>query len=150
MVSIVVQNLVEIDSGVSITWNFQYFPVWLENAYSRAKNWGFRGISPPKSGAMSTNPPRGTSSGRNGSSGLLIMSLSVIVPDESRGNKKVWQRRRTTHFWPFWHRCKMVVTWLYATLLISICSFCWGQHAEANIWSILLSIRFSGVAKNRP
>ena len=37
---------------------------------------------------MSTQPPKGTSAGRNGSSGVLIMSLSVIVPEKSRGNKK--------------------------------------------------------------
>ena len=67
---------------------FNIFPVWLENAYSRPLNWGFRGISPPKYGAMSTKPPQGTSAGHNGSSGVLIMSLSVIVPEKSRGNKK--------------------------------------------------------------
>ena len=37
---------------------------------------------------MSTKPPKGTSAGRNGSSGVLIISLSVIVPEKSRGNKK--------------------------------------------------------------
>jgi len=37
---------------------------------------------------MSTKPPKGTSTGRNGSSGVLIMSLSVKVPEKSRGNKK--------------------------------------------------------------
>ena len=37
---------------------------------------------------MSTNPPKGTSAGRNGSSGVLIMSLSVTVPEKSHGNKK--------------------------------------------------------------
>ena len=37
---------------------------------------------------MSTKPPKGTSAGRNGPSGVLIMSLSVIVPEKSRGNKK--------------------------------------------------------------
>ena len=52
------------------------------------QNWGFRWISPPKWGAMSTKPPKGTSAGRNGSSGVLIISLSVIVPEKSRGNKK--------------------------------------------------------------
>ena len=43
------------------------------------------------------------------------MSVSAVVPEKSRGNKN-WRRRRksTTHFWPFWHRCKMDVTWLYA------------------------------------
>ena len=34
-----------------------------------------------------TKPPNGTSAGRNGFSGVLIMSLSVIVPEKSRGNK---------------------------------------------------------------
>jgi len=43
MVSIVVQNLVEIDAVV-----FNILPDWLENAYARPKNWGFRGTSPPK------------------------------------------------------------------------------------------------------
>ena len=65
-----------------------FFPVWLENAYSRPQNWGFRWISPPKWGAMSTKLPKGTSAGRKGSSCVLIMSLSVIVPEKSRGNKK--------------------------------------------------------------
>ena len=37
---------------------------------------------------MSTKPPKGTSAGCNGSSSILIMSLSVIVPEKSRGNKK--------------------------------------------------------------
>ena len=59
MVSIVVQNFVEIDAVVSITLNI--LPVWLENAYSRPQNWGFWGILPPKWEAMSTKPPKGTS-----------------------------------------------------------------------------------------
>ena len=37
---------------------------------------------------MSTQPPKGTSAGRHGSSGVLNMPLSVIVPEKSRGNKK--------------------------------------------------------------
>jgi len=67
---------------------FNILPVWLENTYSRPQNWGFRWISPPEWGAMSTKPPKNTSAGRNGSSGVLIMSLSVVVPEKSRGNKK--------------------------------------------------------------
>ena len=63
-------------------------PVWLENAYSHPKNWGFGGISPPKWGAISTKHQEGTSVGRNVSSGVLIMSLSAIVLEKSRGNKK--------------------------------------------------------------
>ena len=43
-----------------------FCPFWLENAYSYLKNWGFRGISPPKWGAMSTKPPKGTAAGRDG------------------------------------------------------------------------------------
>ena len=83
---------------------------------------------------MSTKPPKGTSAGRNGSSGVLITSIDPIVSEKSRGNKKVDGEEEKRHiFRPFWHRCKMAVTWLYATLLISICSFCQGQHADANI-----------------
>ena len=67
---------------------FNFLPVWLENAYSRPQNWCFRWISPPKWAAMSTKPSKGASAGRNGSSGVLIMSLSVIVTEKSRGNKK--------------------------------------------------------------
>jgi len=37
---------------------------------------------------MSTKPPKGMSAGRNGSSGVLIMFLSVTVREKSRGNKK--------------------------------------------------------------
>ena len=64
---------------------------------------------------MSMKPQKGTSAGRNGSSGVLIMSLSVIVPEKSRGNKKCDKEeeeegKKTTHFWPCWHRCKMAVT----------------------------------------
>ena len=33
-------------------------------------------------------PPKGTSMDRNSSSGVLTMSLSAIVPEKSRGNKK--------------------------------------------------------------
>jgi len=53
------------------------------------------------------------------------MSASAIVPEKSRGNKKCDEEEEEEEeeerhfFWPFWHRCKMVVTWLYATLLIS-------------------------------
>jgi len=80
---------------------------------------------------MSTKPPEGTSAGPSGSSGVLIMSLFVIIPEKSRGNKKCDKEEEERHFLLFfWHRCKMIVTWLYAHLL---CSFCRGQHADANI-----------------
>jgi len=38
--------------------------------------------------AISTKPLNGTSAGRNGSSGVLIMSVSSIVTEKSRENKK--------------------------------------------------------------
>jgi len=72
-------------------------PIWLENAYSHPKNWGFGGISPPKWGAISTKPPKGTSPGRNGSSSVLIMSVSSIVPEKSRGNKKCDKEEEKRH-----------------------------------------------------
>jgi len=51
---------------------------------------GVFGGSPPqkKWRAMSTKPPKGTSAGCSGSSGVLIMSLSVTVREKSRGNNK--------------------------------------------------------------
>jgi len=73
--------------------------------------------------------------GRNSSRGVLIMSVSAIVPENSRGNEKCveeeeGEEEEERHILAFWRRCKMAVTWLYATLLISICSFCLGQHAD--------------------
>ena len=65
-----------------------FCPFGLKMPIHAPKNWGFRGISPPKWGAMSTKSPKGTSAIRNGSSGVLIMFLSVILPEKSRGNKK--------------------------------------------------------------
>jgi len=46
---------------------------------------------------MSTKPPKGTSAGRIGSSGVLIMSLSVIVPEKSLGNKKCDKEEEERH-----------------------------------------------------
>jgi len=34
------------------------------------------------------NTPKGTSAGHNGSRGVLKMSVSSILPEKSRGNKK--------------------------------------------------------------
>ena len=48
--------------------------------------WGV--FYPRNGGAISTKPPKGTSAGRNCSSGVLIMSVSSIVTEKSRGNKK--------------------------------------------------------------
>jgi len=39
---------------------------------------------------VSTKPPKGTSADRNGSSGVLITSLSATVPEKSRGNNKCY------------------------------------------------------------
>ena len=79
----------------------------------------FWGISPPKWGAVSTKPPKGTSAGGIGSSGVLIMSVSSMVPEKSHGNKKCDKEEEKRHIfglfditvkWPqhgcmqlFWH-----------------------------------------------
>ena len=73
--------------------------------------------------------------GLSGSSGVLIMSVSAIVPEKSHGNKKCGEEEETErqNFCPFWHRSKyskISVTWLFAPFLISICSLCPGQHAD--------------------
>ena len=62
------------------------------------------------------------------------MSLSALVLEKSRGNKKCDEEEEEGHvFGLFAHRCKMAVTWLYATLLISICSFYRGKHADVSM-----------------
>jgi len=63
-------------------------PVWLENAYSRPKT-VVLGVFHPENGQQyHQKNPKGTSAGRSDSSGVLIMSLSAIVPEKSPGNKK--------------------------------------------------------------
>ena len=69
---------------LSILWSFGLkTPV-------HAPKLGFWGISPSKWGAISTKPPISTKPAGpgNGSIGVLIMSVSSIVPEKSRENKK--------------------------------------------------------------
>jgi len=69
-----------------------FCPVGLKTPIDAPKIVFWGEISPPKWGAMSTKPPRGTSAGRNSSSGVLIYYVSIcnklIVPEKSRRNKK--------------------------------------------------------------
>jgi len=65
-----------------------FCPFGLKTPIHAPKNWGFGGISPRKWGEISTKPPKGTSACRSGSSSVLIMSVSAIVPEKSHGNKK--------------------------------------------------------------
>jgi len=65
-----------------------FCPFGLKTPIHAQKNWGFGGISPTKWEEVSTKLPKGTSAGRNGSGRVLIMSVSSIVPDKSRENKK--------------------------------------------------------------
>ena len=43
------------------------------------------------------------------------------------------RKKKNDTFLAFLRRCKVAVTRLYATVLISVCSFCQGQHADVNI-----------------
>ena len=54
----------------------------------------FFGVFHPKWGVISTKPPKDTSPGRNGSSGVLFMSVSSLVPEKSRGNKKCDEEKK--------------------------------------------------------
>jgi len=128
-------------------------PVWLENAYSRPQNWGFGGISRAQNGEQyQRNPPKGTSADRNGSSGVLIMSVSSTAPEKSRGNKKcdeeqleveeelrhIFGRFGIAVKWPR-HGCVQLFLYLYVHSV-----------EDSTLMSIPLFFRFSGVAKNRP
>jgi len=65
----------------------------------------------PKWGAISTKPPKGTSAGRNGSSGVLIMSVSSIVPEKSRGNKKCDEEEMEEELRHIFGRFGITVKW---------------------------------------
>ena len=124
MVSIVVPNLVKIDAVVSITRNFQYFARLAWKRVFTPKNSGFGGYFTPKMGSNINETPKGTSAGRNDSSGVLIMSVSSVVPKKSRGNKKCdeeeLEEEKRHIFWPFgitvkwpWHGCMQLFWYLY-------------------------------------
>ena len=86
-------------------------PVWLENAYSRPKTGVMRVFHSPKWGAISTKPPKGTSAGRNGSSGVLIMSVSSIVPEKWCGNKKCDEKKMEEELRHIFGRFGITVKW---------------------------------------
>ena len=65
-----------------------FCPFGLKTPIHAPKLGVFGGFHPQNRVAMSTKHPKGTSAGRNGSSGVLITSLSAIVPEKSRGDKK--------------------------------------------------------------
>ena len=115
-------KFVKINAVVSITWNFQYFVRLAWKRLFTPQKLRFWGISRRKWGAISTKPPKGTSAGRSGSSGVLIMSLAVIVPEKSRGNKKcdkeeeeeerqIFGLFRIAVKWP-WHGCVQLFLYL--------------------------------------
>jgi len=56
--------------------------------------------------------PKDTSVGRNDSSGVLTMSICSSSLRNCVKIKSVmkWRKKKDV-FWPFWHRCKMAVTW---------------------------------------
>ena len=58
MVSIVVQNLVEIDAVVSITWNFQYFARLARKRLFTPQKLGFSGDFTPKMGGNVNETPK--------------------------------------------------------------------------------------------
>jgi len=80
MVSVVVQNLVEIDAVVSITCNFQYFARLAWKRLFTPQKLVFREISPPKWGAMSTKPPKGTS----------LRESASFEPSSVKLRRRVW------------------------------------------------------------
>ena len=73
-----------------------FCPFGLKTPIHAPKIGVFGVISPPKWGAISTKPPKGTSSGR-APRGVLIMSVSSIVPEKSRGNKKRHEEEELRH-----------------------------------------------------
>ena len=87
--------------------------------------------------------------GRNGSGGVLIMPVSAIVPEKSCGNKKCDEEEEEEEVRHIFGLFGIAVTWLCATLLISVHSV-----EDSMLMSIFDQFRFSfflsGFAKNRP
>jgi len=79
--------------------------VWLENAYSRPFLGGFWGNLPPRWDTISTNLTKVSSTGHSGSSGILLMLVSVIVPEKLPGQKGVMKKKQkkkeNMNFWAF-------------------------------------------------
>jgi len=68
--------------------------------------------------------------------------------DKSRGNKKCdEEEEEERHFLAFWHRYEMTVTWLYETLLISICSL---SVEDSTLMSIFDQFCFSFIFLGSP
>ena len=121
VVSIVTPNLVKIDAVVSITWNFQYFARLAWKRLFTPQKLGVWGVfHPPKWGAISTKPPKGTSAGRNGSRGVLI--VCVFNSSWEIAWKKGVTRRKKKNYdtfigfgvtvkWP-WHDCMQLFLYL--------------------------------------
>ena len=62
--------------------------VWLENAYSRPFLGGFGGNLPPRWDTISTNLTKVSSTDHSGSSGILLMLMSIVVPEKLPGQKR--------------------------------------------------------------
>jgi len=65
-----------------------FCPLALKTPIHAPKKLGFRVYFTHEMGSNINETPKGTSVGRNGSRGVLIISLSAIVCEKSRGNKK--------------------------------------------------------------
>jgi len=66
---------------------------------------------------------------------LYSSSSETAWKQKVQRRRKRGRKRKTTIFKVFWYRFKMVGlrTWLFATFLISVCSFCRGQQADTNV-----------------
>jgi len=74
------------------------------------------------------------------------MLVSIAVPEKLPGQKNVIKK----NFGAFLTSFEVTPTGLFATFLLSMCSFCGGQHTDTNIWSILPFLVSQGVAKIQP
>ena len=80
MVSIVVQNLVEIDAVVSITWNFQYFARLAWKRLFTPQKLGFSGDFTPEMRSNVNKTPKGTS----------LRESASFEPSSVKIRRRVW------------------------------------------------------------
>jgi len=147
------QNLVVIGAVVSMI----IMPVLIFCEFGlkiliHAPIWVFFGIWLPRWDAVSTNLTKVSSTDHSSSSGILLMLVSVVVLEKLPGQKGVTKKKQKMYmnFWRFWRLFTVTAAWLLATFLMSMCSFCGGQHTDTNIDPFCLSLFLKGSPKFSP
>jgi len=94
--------------------SFNVLRVWLENTYSRPF-WVVFGDLTPGWDTILINLTKVTSTGHSGSSGILLMLVSLVVLEKLPGQTRCDEEEAEEHvFWAFWRLFKVTPPRLFA------------------------------------